>query len=51
MSVSRDTFDIMPTGLATDTFNLTLGIYSRGGMKYTKSVRSTVGGLVRVGNR
>ncbi|MFL5618967.1 MAG: Tfp pilus assembly protein FimT/FimU [Gemmatimonadaceae bacterium] len=51
ISVSRDTLDIMPSGLATDTFNLTLGIYSRGGMRYTKSVRSTIGGLVRVDNR
>ena len=51
MSVNRDTLDIMPSGLATDTFNLTLGIYSRGGMRYSKSVRSTIGGLVRVGNR
>ena len=51
MAVNRDTLDIMPSGLATDTFNLTLGIYSRGGMRYSKSVRSTIGGLVRVGNR
>jgi prepilin-type N-terminal cleavage/methylation domain-containing protein len=51
MSVSRDTLDIMPSGLATDTFNLTLGVYSRGGMRYSKSVRATIGGLVRVGNR
>lgn len=51
ISVSRDTLDIMPSGMATDTFNLTLGIFSRGGTRYTKSVRSTVGGLVQVGSR
>lgn len=47
---NRDTIDIMPTGLATDTLNLTMGVLSRGA-NYKKSVRVSKGGLVRVGNR
>ncbi|MDB4881448.1 MAG: hypothetical protein JWL95_214 [Gemmatimonadetes bacterium] len=43
--------DIMPSGLSTDTLNLTLGIYTKGGAQYTKSVRATIAGLVRLDNR
>lgn len=43
--------DIMPSGLSTDTLNLTLGIYTKGGAQYTKSVRSSIAGLVRLDNR
>jgi Tfp pilus assembly protein FimT len=35
----------------TDTLKLTLGIYSKGGATYTKAVRSSLAGLVRVDNR
>jgi prepilin-type N-terminal cleavage/methylation domain-containing protein len=48
---NRDTIDIMPNGLATDTLNLSLIIRTRGGEMYSKSVRASIGGLVRVNNR
>jgi type II secretory pathway pseudopilin PulG len=51
MSTSRDSLDVMPNGLATDTLNLTLGITSASGSQYTKTIRVTRGGLVRVNNR
>lgn len=51
MSMSRREFDIMPTGLATDTLSLTLGIFSQGGGTYSQTVRMTRAGLVRIGNR
>jgi prepilin-type N-terminal cleavage/methylation domain-containing protein len=43
--------DIMPSGISTDTLKLTLGIYTKGGAEYTKLVRSSIAGLVRVDNR
>jgi hypothetical protein len=43
--------DIMPSGLSTDTLKLTLGIFTKGGAQYTKAVRSSIAGLVRVDNR
>jgi prepilin-type N-terminal cleavage/methylation domain-containing protein len=43
--------DIMPTGLATDTLRLTLGILSQGGATYSQTLRMTRAGLVRIGNR
>jgi hypothetical protein len=46
-SVSRPTLDIMPTGLSVDTLNLRLGIYSRNGTRYDRTLRMTRGGLVR----
>jgi len=42
--------DVMPTGLATDTLNLVLGVYS-GGQTYSKTLRMTRAGLVRVGKQ
>ena len=48
---NRDTIDIMPNGLATDTMNLSLIILSRGGAAYSKSVRASKGGLVRLDSR
>jgi prepilin-type N-terminal cleavage/methylation domain-containing protein len=48
---NKDTIFIMPNGLATDTLNLTLRISSQGGTYYTKSVRSSIAGMVRVNNR
>jgi hypothetical protein len=48
---NRDTIDIMPNGLATDTLKLSLVIKSRGGTPYAKSVRASKGGLVRLDNR
>ncbi len=47
-SVSRPTLDIMPSGLATDTLKLRIGIYSKNGTTYDRTVRMTRGGLVRV---
>jgi prepilin-type N-terminal cleavage/methylation domain-containing protein len=51
LASNRDTIDIMPNGLATDTLNLSLIVWSRGGTTYSKSVRASIGGLVRVNNR
>ena len=51
MKSSRDSVDIMPNGLASDTLNITLGVTSTGGSRYTKSIRVTRAGMVRVGNR
>ena len=48
---NRDTIDIMPNGLATDTLKLSLVIKTRGGVPYAKSVRASIGGLVRLDNR
>ena len=48
---NRDTIDIMPNGLATDTLKLSLIIKTRGGVPYAKSVRASIGGLVRLDNR
>lgn len=51
ITVNDSTIDVMPNGLSTDTLRLTLGILSDGGSVYTKNIRMTRGGLVRVGNR
>jgi prepilin-type N-terminal cleavage/methylation domain-containing protein len=48
---NRDTIDIMPNGLATDALELSLVIKTRGGAPYAKSVRASIGGLVRLDNR
>lgn len=48
MSISRSTLDIMPSGLSVDTLQLRLGIYSRNGSTYDRTVRMTRGGLVRI---
>ena len=48
---NRDTIVIMPNGLATDTLNLTMQIATRGGTMYSKSVRVSLAGMVRVNNR
>ena len=49
MLSSRDSIDIMPNGLASDTLNITLGVTSTGGTRYTKRIRVTRAGMVRVG--
>ena len=51
LTANRDTIIIMPNGLATDTLNLTLRMFTRGGASYTKSVRASKAGMVRVNNR
>jgi prepilin-type N-terminal cleavage/methylation domain-containing protein len=51
LTTNRDTVDIMPNGLATDTLRITLIVKSKGGELYTKSVRASKGGLIRVDNR
>jgi Tfp pilus assembly protein FimT len=48
---NRDTIVIMPNGLATNSWDLTLRITSSGGVAYTKSVSVSTGGMVRVNNR
>lgn len=48
---NRDTVDIMPNGIATADLNLTMVIKTNGGALYTKSVKVSRGGLVRVNNR
>jgi Tfp pilus assembly protein FimT len=47
---SKDSLDVMPNGLATDTLVLTMGVYSSG-RAYSKVIRMTRAGLVRVGNQ
>jgi hypothetical protein len=42
--------DVMPNGLATDTLRLTVGVYS-GGKTYSKTLRMTRAGLVRIGSQ
>jgi len=49
MASSKDSIDVMPNGLASDTLTITLGVASTGGSRYTKRIRVTRGGLVRVG--
>ena len=48
ISSSTNQLDIMPSGLSTDTLKLRLGIYSKNGTTYKKTLRMTRGGLVRV---
>jgi len=51
MITNRDTIDIMPNGLATDSLKLTLFIETAGGKWYTKSVWASKAGLVKVNGR
>ena len=48
---NKDTIDIMPNGLATDTLKLALIVRTTGGATYEKAVRVSKGGLVRIDNR
>ena len=48
---NRDTVVIMPNGIATNAWDLTLRFTSTGGTAYTKKVNASVGGMVRVNNR
>jgi Tfp pilus assembly protein FimT len=48
---NKDTIDIMPNGLATDTLKLALIIRTTGGATYEKAVRVSKGGLVRLDAR
>ncbi len=51
MITNRDTIDIMPNGLATDSLNLTLIIKTTGGKLYTKTVWASKAGLTKVNGR
>jgi hypothetical protein len=51
LASNRDTVDIMPNGIATADWRLALMIKTTGGDVYSKSVRVSRGGLVRVNNR
>ena len=42
--------DVMPMGLATDTLRLSVGI-NDGGSTYSRTIRMTRGGLVRIGKQ
>ena len=48
IAVSRNTLDIMPSGLSADTLSMRIGIYSRNGSRYDRTIRMTRGGLVRI---
>lgn len=48
IAVSRTTLDIMPSGLSADTLSMRIGIYSRNGSRYDRTIRMTRGGLVRI---
>ena len=48
---NRDTIVIMPNGIATNAWDLTLRFTSTNGTVYTKSVSASVGGMVRINNR
>ena len=48
LSVNNTGLDVMPSGLSTDTLNLRIGIYSRNGSTYDRTLRMTRGGLVRI---
>jgi type II secretion system protein H len=47
-SVSNAALDILPSGLSADTLNLRIGIFTRNGLKYDRTLRMTRGGLVRI---
>lgn len=48
ISASRPSLSVMPSGLSSDTLSLRLGIYSRNGSTYDRTIRMTRGGLVRI---
>ena len=47
-SVSRNTLDILPSGLSADTLSLRMGIYSKNNSLYDRTLRMTRGGMVRI---
>jgi prepilin-type N-terminal cleavage/methylation domain-containing protein len=51
ISANRDTIVIMPNGIATNAWDLTLRDSSTNGTVYTKKVSASVGGMVRINNR
>lgn len=51
LASNRDTVDIMPNGIATADWRLSMVIKTTGGALYSKSVKVSRGGLVRVNNR
>src|SRR5689334_7888446 len=48
---NRDTIVIMPNGIATNAWDVTLRFTSTNGTVYTKKVSASAGGMVRVNNR
>ena len=48
ISASRASLSVMPSGLSSDTLSFRLGIYSRNGSRYDRTIRMTRGGLVRI---
>ena len=47
-AVSRNTVDILPSGLSADTLSLRMGIYSKNNALYDRTLRMTRGGMVRI---
>jgi type II secretion system protein H len=48
ISTSRTSIDILPSGLATDTLSLRLGTYSKANSTYSRTLRMTRAGMVRI---
>ena len=48
MSPSRNTLDILPSGLSADTLSLRIGIFSKNNSTYSRTLRMTRGGMVRI---
>ena len=48
ISVSNTGLIVLPSGLSADTLNLRIGIFSRNGSRYDRTIRMTRGGLVRI---
>ena len=48
ISVSNAALVVLPSGLSADTLSLRLGIFSRNGSPYDRTIRMTRGGLVRI---
>lgn len=48
MSSSSASLDVLPSGLSADTLRVILGIYSRNGSTYDRTLLMTRGGMVRI---
>ncbi len=48
MQVSARNIDVLPSGLSSDTLSLKLGIYSKNNTTYTRTLRMTRAGMVRI---
>lgn len=48
MTTNLTTYDILPSGLAVDTLSVKIGIYSKGNTQYSRTLRMTRAGMVRI---